>query len=187
MDQTTGIITAEELLAVPDDGWRYELVDGELLKMTPSGFQHGVVVVSLTRRLAQHVEDGALGAVCGAETGFVLTRSPDTVRAPDVAFVSRVRIAESGVPAGFWEGPPDLAVEVMSPGDSAGEVDGKARSWLSAGTRAVWVVNPHRRTVAIWRHDGSTIVLSEDQMLDGGDVVPGFTCRVTEIFPGAGR
>jgi Uma2 family endonuclease len=167
-----------------DDGWRYELVDGELRKMTPSAFLHGAIVVALTRRLAQHVDDQALGIVTGAETGFLLARSPDTVRAPDVAFVKRERIERLGVPAEFWSGAPDLAVEVTSPGDTPLEVEAKVRDWLTAGAGVVWVVNPKLRRVTVWRGNFQARILSEHERLEGEDIVPGFGCQVSELFAG---
>lgn len=182
MEPMTSRVTADELLRMPDDGWRYELVNGELIKMTPSGFEHGAVVGYLTGRLGPHVRQHELGIVCGAETGFQLTRNPDTVRAPDIAFVRRDRVERIGVPAQFWPGAPDLAVEVTSPNDTVREVDTKARDWLAAGTTMVWVVSPTRRTVTVWRAGADVLVLHEDDVLEGGDVVPGFTCRVEDLF-----
>ena len=119
-------MTAEELFDLPDDSWRYALVRGELQRMTPAGFRHGAVIMNVAAPLGHHVKTHQLGVVCGAETGFVLARRPDTVLAPDVAFVRRERIAASGQPVTFWEGAPDLAVEVTSPGDTRPEM---ARRW----------------------------------------------------------
>jgi len=112
------LVTADELLTMPHNGFRYELVRGELKQKSPSGSEHGVTVVHLTWPLAQHVKDNHLGIVFGAETGFKITTNPDTVRAPDIAFVSHERIPATGIPRGFWPGAPDLAVEVVSPGDT---------------------------------------------------------------------
>jgi Uma2 family endonuclease len=115
MSTTTHTMTADELLSLPKDGMRYELVRGELKQMAPAGFEHGIVIARLTWRLGQHVETHNLGVVCGAETGFKITDNPDTVRAPDIAFVSSERLAEIGITKKFWAGAPDLAVEVLSP------------------------------------------------------------------------
>ncbi len=136
------LMTAEELFRLRDDGWRHALVRGELQRMALAGFRQGAVNTNVAVPLAHHVKIRLLGAVCGAGTGFVLARNPDTVLAPDIAFIRRERIPASGLPATFWEGAPDLAVEVRSPGDTGSEVAEKAASWLSAGTRVVWVVDP---------------------------------------------
>jgi Uma2 family endonuclease len=173
--------TAEELLRLPDDGFRYELVEGEIRQMTPTGGQHGAVVMNLSVPLARHVKKEGLGVVFGAETGFRIGVDPDTVRAPDIAFASRNRLPESGVPAGFLEGPPDLAVEVISPGDAIYDVEERVERWLAAGAGAVWVVNPRRRTVVVHTAEGIR-TLCEDDVLDGGDVVRGFRCPIRELF-----
>ena len=175
-------ITADEVFLLPDDGYRYELVKGEVRKMTPEGFGHGVIVANLTAPLLQHVKSHGLGVVCGAETGFKLASDPDTVRAPDIAFVRRERIRASGRPTGFWPGPPDLAVEVLSPSDTISEVDETMAAWLSAGAAAVWVVNPQHRTVTIHRTGSAARTLSEAEALDAGDIVPGFRLPVGELF-----
>jgi len=182
MSTTLQTVTAEELFTMPKGEFRYELVKGELRKMSPSGSEHGAIIASLTLLLAQHVKAKKLGVCFGAETGFKIESDPDTVRAPDVAFVSRERIPESGVPRKFWQGAPDLAVEVVSPGDTYNEVEEKVEQWLGAGTRAVWIVNPRRRNVTVYRSTKDMTKLSESDELDGGDVVPGFRCKVSEIF-----
>jgi len=120
--------------------------------------------------------------VFAAETGFVLSRDPDTVRAPDVAFVSRQRIPASGIPDSYISAAPDLAVEVLSPDDRQVEVEEKIQQWLDAGTKAVWIVNPRRRTVTIHRAGADPRVLRESDTLPGDDVVPGFELKVAEIF-----
>lgn len=175
-------VTADELLYMPHGEFRYELVKGELKKMSPTGGEHGVTVIRLSWPLAQYVQLNQLGLVCGAETGFKIASDPDTVRAPDVAFVSHDRIPVTGIPRGFWPGAPDLAVEVVSPGDTVYEVDEKVEEWLAAGARAVWLVNPKRRTVTVHRASGESAALREHDNLDGEDVVPGFLCPVAEIF-----
>ena len=172
--------TASELFGMPDDGFRYELVKGELRRMSPSGGEHGGVVYNLTGLLAPHTKD--IGQGFGAETGFKIASDPDTVRAPDLAFVSRERIPEDGVPKKFWKGAPDLAVEVVSPGDTYGEVEEKVEQWLAAGARAVWVLNPKPRSVTVYRSMTDVTRLLEGDELDGGEVVPGFRCQVSEIF-----
>lgn len=176
-------MTSEELFRLPGGrGHRYELVKGELRQMTPAGFDHGVVIMNLAAPMSQFVRRQNLGVVCGAETGFKIERDPDTVRAPDIAFVRRDRLPTSGRPTGFWDGAPDLAVEVLSPSDTGLEVEEKVRSWLAAGASAVWVVSPKNRTVTIHRAGTAPRTLSEPESLDGEDVVPGFRMRVADIF-----
>ena len=149
--------------------------------MSPSGGEHGAVVFQLYpgcwRRTSKIIGQGF-----GAETGFKIASDPDTVRAADIAFVRRERIPEAGIPKNFWELAPDLVVEVLSPGDTYGEVEDKVEDWLNAGVRAVWVVNSKRRGVTIYRSTTDVTRLSEGDELDGGDVVPGFRCQVSEIF-----
>ena len=172
--------TASELFAMPHDGFRYELVKGELRKMSPAGTGHGAVVWNLSALLAPHLR--GIGQGFGAETGFKLAADPDTVRAADIAFVRRERIPETGIPDNFWETYPDLAVEVVSPGDRYAEIEEKVGDWLNAGVRAVWIVNPKQRSVAIYHSMNDVTHLSEGDELDGGEVAPGFRCKVAEIF-----
>jgi len=176
-------MTAEELRRLPADGMRHELVEGELRTMPPSGGEHGITVVNITTPLANHVKSHRLGVVCGAETGFYLRRDPDTVRAPDTAFIRAERVAREGVPKSFWKGGPDLAVEVMSPDDRVMEVEDKVQEWLAGGALLVWVINPRRKTVTVHRPGANPVVLSQKDTLEGGDVVPGFQCPVAAIFP----
>lgn len=183
MDSAQTLLTAEDLLALPDDGFRHELVNGELTTMTPAGSEHGIIAMRLATRVGPYVEARDLGEVFTAETGFKIASDPDTVRAPDLAFVRRERIPESGIPKGFWPGAPDLAAEVVSPGDTYEEVEEKVAQWLGAGTLLVWVVNPRHRTVAVRSTSDEVRILSETDELHGGDVLPGFTCSVAELFP----
>jgi Uma2 family endonuclease len=129
-------MSAEELLHLPDDGFRYELVRGELKKMPPAGHEHGDVAMRFGWRLAQHVELHDLGKVFAAETGFLLSTQPDTVRAPDVAFVRKERVEQVSKKGGYWPGAPDLVIEVISPGDSYSEW--KKRQWSGWRQEFVW-------------------------------------------------
>jgi Uma2 family endonuclease len=174
--------TADELIAMPDDGYRYELVEGELTRMALAGAEHGRITVNITGPLFVHVRTHSLGTVYAAETGFKLQSNPDTVRAPDVAFVSKSRVNEAGPPSGYWSGAPDLAVEVMSPGDSREKADQKARHWLRAGTRLVWVIDPRRHILTVYTSPEKVKVLTETDTLDGGDVISGFQIAVMDIF-----
>lgn len=182
MSTTIQRTTAQDLLRMPDDGFRYELVRGELTKMSPAGNKHGRFAASITGSLVPHVKADKLGAVYAAETGFWLESEPDTVRAPDVAFVSQKRIDEVGDVDGFWPGAPDLVVEVISLSDTYTEVEEKVFEWLGAGARMVVVVNPRKRAVTVYRSLTEIKVLTEDDRLDGGEVVPGWTMIVNEIF-----
>jgi len=157
-------------------------VKGELRKMSPSGSEHAAIIFNLTGMLHAHISTTKIGQGFGAEAGFKLASDPDTVRAADIAFIRRERIPEEGIPKNFWATAPDLAVEVVSPGDTYNEVQEKVKDWLAAGTRAVWIVNPKQRSVAVYRSMKDVVNLSEDDELDGGDVVPGFRCKMSEIF-----
>jgi Uma2 family endonuclease len=182
MATQTKITTADELYQMPDDGMRYELVRGDLRQMTPAGYQHGKIAVRISWRLAQYVEANRLGDVLTAETGFRIGTDPDTVRAPDVAFVARARIEQVGPVEGFWPGAPDLVVEVVSPGDRYTDVEEKTTDWLAAGARMVLVVNPRKRLVTVHRSLSDIAILTADATLSGGDVVPGWEVKVGELF-----
>jgi Uma2 family endonuclease len=180
MTTIESVTTAGQLLAAGDIG-RCELVRGELIMMSPAGAEHGRIVARMTLRLAGFVEEGALGIVFGAETGFHVSHEPDTVRAPDVAFVRSERLgAELG--RGFFPGPPDLAVEILSPDDRAGEVLAKVQDWLDAGCLAVWVTDPRTLTVTIYRSRSDIVVLRDSETLSGGDLLPDFNLPVSKLF-----
>jgi Uma2 family endonuclease len=180
MTRAERITTAKQLLENPDLG-RCELVRGQLIMMTPAGFEHGRIVANITAPLTEHVRRKRLGVVTGAETGFHIARDPDTVRAPDVGFVCARRVPPEPT-TGFFPGPPDLAVEVLSPDDRASEVLAKVQQWLGAGCRAVWVVDPRTRTVSVYLTQNRLAVLSGSDELTGGEVVPDFSLPVAEIF-----
>ncbi len=170
-------MTADELLSVRIPEKRIELVKGVLVVREPAGGRHGRVT---TEYLANHVHAHQSGAVYAAETGFTLARHPDTVRAPDIAFVRRERLPDPE-PTGFPDLAPDLVVEVLSPGDRPGEVLAKVADWLTAGTRLVWTVDPERRLARVYRHDGSETIVTAEGALDGEDVLPGFSCSLASI------
>jgi Uma2 family endonuclease len=182
MSSVQAFLTADELLAMPKDGFRYEPVKGELIRTSPTGGEHGTIAARLTVMVGHFTFEKKLGLVSGAETGFKIALDPDTVRAPDFAYVSRQRIPQSGIPKGFWVGAPDLAVEVVSPGDMYGEVEAKVLQWLDAGARMVIVVNPRRRTSTVYRSPTDVKILSEDDALSGEDGLPGFSCKVSDFF-----
>ena len=176
------LLTAEELLRLPDTGRRLELVEGELFEMPPAGGEHGDIAAVVLIVLGEYVRRHRLGRTFAAETGFVLARDPDTVRAPDASFLSYARLPRGEVPPGYIEMAPDLAVEVTSPSDSAREVQEKADSWLAAGTSEVWVVSPGRRTVTVHRPGREPIVTDQFGSLTGGSLLPGFEVPVRELF-----
>lgn len=176
-------MTAEELLQLSLPDKRTELVRGVLMVREPAGFQHGDVAARLAVRLGSFVEARKLGRVLAAETGFTLARDPDTVRAPDVAFVRKERVPDP-LPRGFADFAPDLAVEVVSGGDRPGDVLAKVADWLTAGTALVWVVDPVRSAARVYRADGSETHLISDGVLDGEDVIPGFACSLHEVVHG---
>jgi Uma2 family endonuclease len=182
MATTHQLMTAEELLCMPDDGYRYELVRGELRRMAPAGHIHGRVAINVTTPLDQYVRVHNLGVVYAAETGFKLASNPDVVRAPDVAFIRRERVEEVGDVEGYWPGAPDLAVEVISPSDTYADVQEKVFDWLEAGTRMVILVMPRKRAVTIYRSLTEMIMLTEHDVLDGGDVVQGWELPVRDLF-----
>ena len=175
------ITTAEELFNMPDDGYRYELVRGELRKMAPTGGEHGWIESNINGSLIPYVKTNNLGRTFGGNTGFFLDRAPDSVRAPDVAFVRRERIEAIGKTIRYWPEAPDLAIEVISPNDRYSEVNEKVADYLAAGTRMVVVVNPRNRTVNVHTPDGA-ITLKLGDTLDGGEVVPGWQMPVADIF-----
>ena len=176
------LLTAEELLRLPDTGRRLELVEGELFEMPPAGGEHGDIAAVVLIVLGEYVRRHRLGRTFAAETGFVLARDPDTVRAPDASFVSYGRLPRGEVPPGYVDMAPDLAVEVTSPSDSAREVQQKTDSWLAAGTSEVWVVSPRERTVTVYRLGQHPAVIDQSGSLLGGDLIPGFEVPVRELF-----
>ena len=182
MSTAVQLMTADELLALPRGEFRYELVNGELKKMSPAGQKHGRIIVRLTEPLAKHVRENQLGQVYAAETGFKLKSNPDTVRAADIAVVRKERLDLVGETESYWPGAPDLAVEVNSPFDTVREVEKKVMEWLEFGSRSVWVVSSKLHTVTVYRSLTEIVVLTENDTLDGGDIVPGFKISIADIF-----
>ncbi len=178
----TRLVTAEELERMPQSDEHIELVKGEIITMTPAGHDHGEIALTIGALVREHARRHKLGKTYGAETGFVLSRDPDTVRAPDAAFVSQERVALQKRKQGFFEGAPDLAVEVTSPEDSVEEVESKVLEYLRAGTKLVWVANPRTKTITVYQSLQNVRVLTSDDTLDGADVLPGFAAGVNEIF-----
>ena len=173
------ITTADQLLEA--NLQHCELIRGELVMMSPASFDHGRFVGNAYAALRHFILQRALGIVVTGETGFRIGRDPDTVRAPDVAFVRADRIPAAGV-KGFFPGPPDVAVEVVSPSNRASEVAAKVQDWLQAGCLSVWVVDPETRTICVYRSTGGSVLLNAADTLTGGMVLPGFSVPVAEIF-----
>lgn len=174
----------EDLLAMPESKG-YELVRGSLVELNV-GALSSWIGANLARLLGNFVATQQLGWVWGAETGYqCFPDDPNRVRKPDASFIHKGRLPGGRIPEGFIRIVPDLAVEVISPNDSAYEVDTKIVEYLHAGVRLVWIVNPETRTIRIHRADGTIGWLTESDELSGEDVLPGFRCRVVELFPAA--
>ncbi len=184
----TVLLTAEDLMARADDSWRYELVEGRLVRMPPSGYEHSHVAGNLFIALRSFVGAHDLGTLTLPETGFLLSRinEPDTVLAPDLAFISAARTPVRG--SQDWKGfprlAPDLIVEIASPSQGRPEMAAKARRWLKAGVRLAWVVWPVTHQVDVWQPGAGAPVLTleEADQLEGGEVLPGFTYPVARLF-----
>ncbi len=187
MSTAASMITADALLKMPRGRLRHELVKGELLSMSPAGSEHGVIALRISALLDRFITGEELGLSFVAETGFLLERNPDTVRASDFAFVRRERIPAGELPQGYWPGAPDLAVEVISPNDAMQDVIGKSAEWLQAGAQAVWLVDPRAKTVTVHLAGGAIKTFATGEVLDGAPVLPGFKCAILDIFHIAGR
>lgn len=175
-------MTIEELYQLPDDGRRYELRGGWLVSEPVPGARHGRVAAAVVESLARHVRPRRLGVVFTADAGYILARHPDTLRGPDVSFVSAERFARVGDVTTSFPGPPDLAVEVLSPSDRVSEIHAKVADYLAAGARMVWVVDPETEQITVHRPLLSPRTLKGEDRLEGEDVVPGFAVTVAELF-----
>ena len=184
--QSTGIMTAEEFFDSPY-AESCELVRGKVVPkggkfelIMPTGAKHGAVTDELETRLSNFVRENKLGKVFAAETGFVLTQG--TVRGIDISFVGKEKIAEFGIPDTFFPVAPDLAVEVISPGNTSDEIQSKIEQYLSAGTKLIWIVYPKQKMIHVHRQSNLIKVLRELDELDGEDILPNFRCKLSEIF-----
>ena len=183
MTTKSRLMTAEDLLNMPDDGRQYELIEGKLIELTPPpGSIHGSVAGNAYWELRSFVGSRMLGKVFAAETGFRISFNPDTVRAPDAAFVSAERLPDGDLPAGYLPFAPDLLVEVVSPSDRAVDVRDKVRMWLADGARLVWVVYPSTKTVEAYRSKTDVTIVEGDQPLDGAPVLEDFSIPVSRLF-----
>jgi Uma2 family endonuclease len=176
---STKPITAEALLELGDAS-PCELVQGEIIHMTPPGFEHGDIAVEIAYRIKSFIRGKGLGKVVG-EAGFVLARNPDTVRSPDVAFVRRDRAPAHRWPK-YFDGAPDLAIEVVSPWDSRSEVAAKVDQWLAAGTQSVWIIDPPNRSIEVYRVGNKIIRYRDEDELRDEPVLPGFALKLAEFF-----
>lgn len=174
------LLTLDEFIRLPDEETRNELVRGRVVREPPAGFEHGGLAAHIAHRLREFVAREDLGMVVGAETGFILFEEPPTVRAPDAAFVARDRLPEDRTD--FAPLAPDLAVEVVSPSNTMPQIHDKVCDFLDAGSRMVWIIEPRRRTVMVYRSRDDIRLLTEGDELDGGDVLPGFRFPVAELF-----
>ena len=186
MPARTHLLTAEEFARIPDDDQHYELVEGRVVRMSPPGSRHGALATRIAALLHQHVDAHDLGAVL-TPAGFWLATDPDTVREPDIAFVRAGRMPSTDIPDGFWPGPPDLAIEIRSPGDRQAMIRDKVRDYLARGVVLVWIVDPKGKTVTVHREESRPVTLGVDDEIDASEVVPGFTCAVRQFFEKPGR
>jgi Uma2 family endonuclease len=176
---TTHVVTDEDLLRLPRDGRKYELVDGAI-RMSPAGLRHEEIVVRLIARLLETVRPRQLGKVFGSSAGYRLPGG--NVRSPDVSFVAEGRLPGGTAPEGFGELAPDLAVEVLSPEDQPREILDKVGEYLAAGVRLVWVIDPRKRRAAVHRSLTNVQEIAESGALEGQDVLPGFSCPLADIL-----
>lgn len=177
------LVTVEELWEMPDvPGVRLELIDGEVVEVPGAGGLHGALGFKLLRMLDDFVQLHDLGLVMPDGLDYVLRRGPDQLRIPDVSFMAWERIPETGIPEGFWEGPPTIAVEVVSPHDRADDIHAKVQDYLEAGARQVWVMWPRTRSMTVYDATHGVRELGADATLDGGSELPGFTVRVGDLF-----
>jgi Uma2 family endonuclease len=177
--------TSEDLASLEGDGYRYDLLEGNLIRVSPAGFRHGRLAAEIARRLGNFLaQHPALGVVVGAETGFRLSRNPDTVLGPDAAVVASGRLPPSEAQIGFLELAPDLAVEIVSPTDRWTTVSGKVDAYLAAGVRVVWVIEPDARAVRVYSTEGAEQRLHADRgdVLRAEALMPGFSLALAELF-----
>ena len=180
MPEATRLVTAKELERFPSDDRRYELLEGRLVAMTPVSYAHSRTVMRFGSMLERCTREHNLGDV-HAELGVILKTNPDTVFAPDIAFIKRERVPAT-TPRGFWKGAADLAVEVLSPDDRPAEIRNKVAEYLRRGTPLVLVIDPEKRLITKWPPSSSPVTLKEGDVLDLSEIIEGFSCDVRAIF-----
>ena len=176
------LLTADDLLRLYSEGVKGELIRGVLHETMPAGLRHGEIVMLLGARFVMHVVPAGLGRVFGSDTGVQLEWDPDTVREPDLAFVSAERLPLDAAISGYCPVAPDLVVEVVSPSDTMPAVAAKAAMWLEWGARMVIIIHPQTRRIQVRQPGQPTLTLTDGDTLDGGGVLPGFHCPVTDIL-----
>ena len=181
VEHSGDLMTAEQLLTLDLPNKSTELVRGHLRVREPPSTYHGLVQSRLNVLVGSYVLKNHLGAVFGQDTGFKIASDPDTVRAPDLAFVTRERV-DLIERRGYAALAPDLAAEILSPDDRPGEVLKKVGEWLEAGVSIVWVIDPDRRAASVYRPDGTVTSVPTNGSLDGERVLPGFSCALSEVF-----
>lgn len=179
---TKVLLTAEDLFDLPHDGRRYELVKGELQEMAPPGGPHGTIQFGIGHLFAKYIEDRNLDFLVGVESGVILQRAPDTVRGPDVYVIDGSRLNKPELPEGYLSFVPDIVVEVISPGDRAGEIQERIQLWLDAGVRLLVIVYPRTRSVTAYRGHADVRTYRGDDDFDTEPVLPGFRCPVSQLF-----
>jgi Uma2 family endonuclease len=178
---TTKLVTVDEFMRITDDG-RFDLIDGEVQSMAPASAWHGESTVEIVRRLGNYAIESGVGRAYSGETAFVISRDPDTVLCPDAAFVRAERLPPRDQRMGALPFVPDLAVEVRSPSESGPSLRRKIAKYFAGGTQLVWVIDPQRRTATVHQASGGEQRLSEHDRLDGGELLPGFSVNVGELF-----
>ena len=178
--------TADELLQISSNlrnqGKRCELVQGELRIMSPGGWKHGDVIGAAHADIGAYIRKNQLGKVFGAETGFLIARDPDTVRAPDFAFIAKANLPATDPTEAYWPGAPDFAIEVLSPNDTTKEVDEKIQAWLAAGVTLLWVIDPELKSITAYRSMTDVTVHTAGDVIDSIELLPGFSLKVSQIF-----
>lgn len=175
-------ITSDDLLDLPKDGFRYEIVKGELRKKMPSGILHALIAGRIAGLLSAFIRQRKLGEILTAEPGFKLSLMPETLRVPDVSFMRREKFLQIKNYNKFYQGAPDLAVEVVSPSETFQDVQEKIEEYLAHGVELIWIVRPKQMTITVYRPQHELKVLRGGDSLDGADVIPGFNCLVEDIL-----
>ncbi len=176
------LLTADDLLRLYSEGVRGELIRGAHCETVPTGLTHGEIVMNLGGALRNFIRPRRLGRLVGSDSGMMLERDPDTVREPDIAFISAQKLPLNVRLSGYYEGAPDLVAEIVSPSDGPREVYHKARMWISFGVSLVWVVNPENRAIDVHRPNQPLLSLTENDILNGGEVLPGFSYPIRDVF-----